>query len=72
MSKMYVSADGNYGDGDSLVILDCDLLNDKLYELIDIARDNERYEIALAVSNNDTQRLSEIANEYDIELEITK
>jgi len=72
MSKMYFSPNGEYGEANSLIILDKNLVTDKIYELLDQARANEKYEIAIALSKSDTQTLSEIANEYDIELEIIK
>ena len=70
MNSTYFSDDGSYGDGDSLVILENSSIPDKVWDLIDECRDNDRYEVARAIYVGDMETLHAIANEYDIELDL--
>lgn len=63
---IYFATDGNYGDSSGLVTLDETMISQELWDLIDIARDNDRYEIARSILLNDKETLSFIANEYDV------
>ena len=71
MSKTYFSDDGNYGDATCLVILDNHFITDEVWDLIDQARDNDRFEIARALYVHDFGYLEELALEYDVDLKIS-
>ena len=44
--KHYFAEDGNYGDGESILIIDTDGWTDEMWEAIDSACDNDRIVIA--------------------------
>jgi hypothetical protein len=61
----YVTADGTYGDG-HILLFKGDMLTEEQWSVVDIIRDNDRYDYVKAVLEGDLETVAEFHEEYKV------